>query len=59
MSTEFRLKPYLTRIGFEGAEAPDLATLKALHAATSRRSRSRASIPCSAVRSNSDDVLRA
>jgi len=32
MSTEFRLKPYLTRIGFEGAEAPDLATLKALHA---------------------------
>ena len=33
MTNEFRLDAYLARIGFEGALAPDLATLAAIHMA--------------------------
>jgi N-hydroxyarylamine O-acetyltransferase len=33
MSNEFRLERYLARIGYGGAVRPDLATLKAVHAA--------------------------
>ena len=33
MTNDFRLDAYLARIGFDGAPAPDLATLAAIHAA--------------------------